>query len=144
MEAADSLRLQKAIAAAGSTLDYLAAVAGLRERVGQGTSLPDMVRRLYEERRERDRCFPPGLFGEPAWDLILALFIARHEGRAMSVRAACEAAGAAKTTGRRLLARLEQSGMIEVRRGGGARKGMRVELTQQGCDRLADYLTRIL
>lgn len=144
MEAADSRRLQQAIAAAGSTLDYLAAIAGLGERAGQGRSLPEMVRRLYEERRERDRCFPPGLFGEPAWDLILALFVARHEGRSMSVRSACEAAGAPKTTGRRLLARLEESGLIAVRRANGARKGLRVELTEEGCDRLADYLTRIL
>ena len=144
MEAADSPRLREAIAAAGSTLDYLAAVAGLRRRADQGTALPQMVKRLYEERRERDRCFPPGLFGEPGWDLILALFVARHEGRSLTVRDACAAAHAPKTTGRRVLARLEEAGLIEVRRAEGARKGLRVELTQEGCDRLADYLTRIL
>lgn len=144
MTRTNSNRLHAAVAAAGSTLDYLAAIAGLGERVGPGTSLPDMARRLYEERRERDRCFPSGLFGEPAWDLILALFIARHEGRSLTVRSACEAAGAPKTTGRRLLARLEEAGLIEVRLVNGSRKGRRVELTREGCDRLADYLTRIL
>ena len=144
MEASDSRRLHQAIAAAGSTLDFLAAVAGLRRRSGEGTALPDMVKRLYEERRERDRCFPPGLFGEPAWDLILALFVARHESRSLTIRDACAAARAPKTTGRRLLARLQEAGLIEVRRAEGPRKGLRVGLTQEGCDRLADYLTRIL
>lgn len=144
MQRTDSARLRRTAAAVGARLDYLAALAGLDRRFARGTSPADMARRLYEERRERDRHFPPGLFGEPAWDLILALFIAREEGRSLTVRAACDAAGAPKTSGRRLLKRLEAAGLVEFRLVNGSRKGRRVELTREGCDRLADYLTRIL
>lgn len=96
--------------------------------------------RLYAERRRRDDLFPPGLFGEPAWDLLLALFIAREKGQPIILSAAYRAGRVSDTTGRRLLDQLEREGMISRRRAPRSRKTRLVELTEDAVGRLADYL----
>lgn len=96
--------------------------------------------RLYAERRRRDTLFPPDLFGEPAWDLLLALFIARDKGKSVILCAAYRKAGVSDTTGRRVLDRLEREGLINRRRAPRSRKTRLVELTQEGVERLTEYL----
>ncbi|HEV2816488.1 MAG TPA: MarR family transcriptional regulator [Allosphingosinicella sp.] len=103
-----------------------------------------MAERLYLERRRRDDYFPAGLFGEPVWDLMLALFIAREEGRRLSIAEAYEAARVKPAAGRRLLARMERSGLV-IRSGGQEDLRKRyVGLTASASERMSDYLTRIL
>jgi hypothetical protein len=98
--------------------------------------------RLYAERRRRDSLFPDGLFGEPAWDLLLAMFAAREKGQAMILCKAYKAAGVSDTTGRRLLDRMEGDGLITRRRAPRSRKMRVVELTDEAAERLVDYLGR--
>jgi hypothetical protein len=98
--------------------------------------------RLYAERRRRDSLFPDGLFGEPAWDLLLAMFTAREKGHAMILCRAYKAAGVSDTTGRRLLDRMEEEGLITRRRAPRSRKMRIVELTDKAVERLIEYLAR--
>jgi hypothetical protein len=98
--------------------------------------------RLYAERRRRDALFPDGLFGEPAWDLLLAMFTAREKGQAMILCNAYKAACVSDTTGRRLLDRMEADGLITRRRAPRSRKMRIVELTDLAVERLIDYLAR--
>lgn len=98
--------------------------------------------RLYAERRQRDAMFPPDLFGEPAWDLLLAMFGAREKGQPMILCRAYRAAGVSDTTGRRLLDRMEEEGLITRRRAPRSRKMRIVELTESAVARLVDYLAR--
>ncbi|WP_395614008.1 transcriptional regulator [Allosphingosinicella sp.] len=96
--------------------------------------------RLYAERRRRDALFPDELFGEPAWDLLLAMFIARDRGQAMILCKAYHAAGVSDTTGRRLLDRMEEEGLITRRRAPRSRKMRIVEMTELAVERLTDFL----
>jgi DNA-binding MarR family transcriptional regulator len=98
--------------------------------------------RLYAERRRRDALFPDGLLGEPAWDLMLALFMAREKGQPMILCKAYRAAGVTDTTGRRLLDRMEEEGLITRRRAPRSRKMRVVELTDDAAERLIEYLAR--
>ena len=98
--------------------------------------------RLYAERRRRDALFADGLFGEPAWDLLLAMFTAREKGHPMILCRAYKAAGVSDTTGRRLLDRMEEEGLITRRRAPRSRKMRIVELTDKAVERLIDYLGR--
>jgi hypothetical protein len=43
-----------------------------------------VARHMLAERRERDRWFDPLVFGNQGWDLLVALFVARTEGRALT------------------------------------------------------------
>jgi len=100
--------------------------------------------RLYAERRRRDSLFPDGLFGEPAWDLLLAMFVARDRNQPMILCKAYRAAGVTDTTGRRLLDRMEADGLITRRRAPRSRKMRIVELTDLAIERLNDYLAKSL
>lgn len=71
------------------------------------------ARRLYEQRRLRDQAFGSALFGEPAWDLLLDLYIAASELRPVSVVAASIAAFLSTEDTVRWLTRLEEEGLVE-------------------------------
>jgi hypothetical protein len=72
------------------------------------------ARTLYADRRRRDELFRlPGMFGEPAWDILLDLFIATHEGRTVSVSSACIGSAVPQTTALRWLRFLEAKELIE-------------------------------
>lgn len=68
---------------------------------------------LYSMRRRRDDACPiKGLFGEPAWDIMLDLFIAREMRTPLQVSSVCAGANIPSTTILRWIARLEREGMI--------------------------------
>lgn len=66
---------------------------------------------LYEQRRARSTHFSDLAFTEPAWDILLYLFIRQRE-KVTSGRA-CAGSGTNRTTALRYLERLEHIGMIE-------------------------------
>jgi len=84
---------------------------------GVPPSLSARALTLYKARRARAAMFNgySDLFGEPAWDLLLDLFIAREANRQVSVSSACIAADVPATTALRWLAILEQRGLVERR-----------------------------
>jgi len=84
-----------------------------------GTLLEDDVRwlrharRTYRNRRSRATAFgDESLFGEPAWDLMLDLFIAAKERKRVPVTSACIGAAVPTTTALRWLAVLEERGLV--------------------------------
>ena len=98
--------------------------------------------RVYSERRRRDALFPDGIFGEPAWDFLLALFTAHDKGETMILCEAYRAAHVSDTTGRRLLDQLEKEGLISRRRAPDSRKTRLVELTPDAVERMTEFWPR--
>jgi len=67
----------------------------------------------YRRRRDRRLFFDDhSLFGEPAWDLLLDLFIAGLERKLLPVTSACIGAAVPTTTALRWLTLLEQRGLV--------------------------------
>lgn len=77
-----------------------------------GVAVVELARRMVELRRRRDASLGAELFSEPAWNILLHLFLAGAEGRIVSVSAACEGAAAPQTTALRRLRQLEEAGLI--------------------------------
>ncbi|RSU50546.1 MarR family transcriptional regulator [Sphingomonas sp. S-NIH.Pt15_0812] len=73
------------------------------------------ARRAFAARRRRQQVFGDraDLFGEPAWDMLLDLYIALHEDKPVTVSNACLSSGAATTTGLRWVATLAERGLVE-------------------------------
>lgn len=65
-----------------------------------------LARRLKALRSSRESMFPPSLFGEPGWDMMLALYIAEGEGYRMKVTALCHESGVPDSTAIRWIERL--------------------------------------
>lgn len=71
------------------------------------------VEKSYKIRRERDSLFVPGLFSDPAWDILLDLYISEKAGKKICITSACIAAGVPASTGLRWIAILVQNGYVE-------------------------------
>lgn len=72
-----------------------------------------LARKAYALRRKRQTIFGnPDLFGEPAWDILLDLFIAQAEGKNVSVSSACIGSASPATTGLRWLGVLADEGLV--------------------------------
>lgn len=67
---------------------------------------------LYGNRRRRVKLFGADLFGEPAWDILLDLYIATETGKQISVTSACIGAAVPLTTALRWLTMLEARRLI--------------------------------
>ena len=57
----------------------------------------------------RDQFFAPGLFEDPAWDMLLDLFAAELERTRVSVSSLCIAAAVAPTTALRWIAKMTET-----------------------------------
>ena len=105
-----------------------------------GHTLRAVAERLLAERRKREEYFPAALFGEPAWDLLLALFIAHDDGRAVPISEAYEAARLDARHGPTLIEKLIDSGLVTRSHN----RGNALLLTDHGMDRLSDYLADLI
>lgn len=95
---------------------------------------------LYQERRRRSRHFPLHLFAEPAWDILLDLFVNGVRHRAISMTSACIAGGIPATTGLRWLGLLEKEGLLLRETSGDDARVTLVRLSERGMDAVRNYL----
>lgn len=74
----------------------------------------DLALLLYKERRVRDAFFKDGgdFWGEPAWDMLLDIFIANETGRLVNVTSACIGGDVPTATGLRHVGRLLEKGFL--------------------------------
>lgn len=103
-----------------------------------------LARDSYRNRRLRSQFFDDEvLFGEPAWDLLLDLFIATREGKKVPVTSACIGAAVPTTTALRWLAVLEARGLILREADGRDARRIFVRLSSEADRQMTDYFTRI-
>ncbi len=71
------------------------------------------AREIYAFRRRRNLKFE-GLarFDDPAWDILLAIYIDEADQRQVSISSACLASHVAQTTALRWIVRLEETGVL--------------------------------
>lgn len=98
---------------------------------------------IYDARRTRNRMLSSELFGEPAWDMLLALYCLPARGFTMRLTALSHASDVAESTGHRWQAVLTDKGLIERGPLGITPNKHLVRLTQKGRQLLENYLTRL-
>ena len=92
-----------------------------------------IARTLYAIRRRREDIFGIGdIFGEPAWDMLLDLYIAEQDRKALPVTSACIGAAVPTTTGLRWLNILEKQGLVERSNDPGDARRTFVRLSSRG------------
>lgn len=123
----DSKKLDRLVNAlngvAAITTEALNAVNGTRDMVGlaeqsnatnvtQNPTTVERAKQLLKLRRFRDSLLGAEHFGEPAWDMLLDLYIARCQGRKIQVSSLCIASMAPPTTALRYISVLTDKGII--------------------------------
>ena len=73
---------------------------------------PTRIRQLIKARRARDNHFAPELFADPAWDILLELFVAYATQQPISVSGLAASAGVPATTALRWICKLEHEGWL--------------------------------
>ncbi len=123
------------------TLSDFPAAANRPANDSVASRLGDIARRVSAARGLRAGIAGSSdLFSEPAWDILLHLFIAGCEGRRLSVGAVCASAGAPTSTALRWITILERRGMI-VREGAPERAFIKLMETTNAS--LADYFGKL-
>lgn len=95
---------------------------------------------IYNWRRQREKWFDGDLFQDPAWDLLLDLFIAHERNRRVYLSSACVAACSPNTTAMRWLGTLETKKLVRRTCDPNDRRRIYVELTPPAYARLTGYL----
>ncbi len=106
----------------------------------EGTALAVLAKRVYAMCRERDAVFGTAMFSEPAWDILLDLFVSEHDGRQLSVSSVCIGARAPSATALRYLKMLEENALVERIRDMSDGRRSHVRLTMRG----RRHMTRLL
>ena len=74
--------------------------------------LTDYARLTLLGRKQRDRYFDPMLFSNPAWDILLSLYVADAEGKPVGVIESCTASPVPQGVALRWLGYLKQEDMV--------------------------------
>lgn len=109
----------------------------------RGRSTLASAERVYRSRRGRERLFPASFFGEPAWDMLLDLYISAVKGLKINVTSVCIAGAVPITTGLRWLAILEQEGLVNRTVGPGDGRVTFVEIADKGRTMIESYLDNL-
>jgi len=114
-----------------------------RRQVGaDNDAKQQLVSKLLRLRRQRSSVFDADLFGEPAWDMLLELYLADLRHVRHSVSGLCKLSRTPTTTAIRWLTKLESAGLLT--REGDAHDARRlwVIMTQSGYSKIDNLLDR--
>ncbi len=84
----------------------------LTANAAQSSTLATRIHRILKLRSSRNAIFNDALFADPAWDMLLNLYISRLEGRPEAVSSICIASGVPSTTAIRWIKLLEHQGWV--------------------------------
>jgi DNA-binding MarR family transcriptional regulator len=107
------------------------------------SQLQRLACKIYDERRQRERVFNNSLFGEPAWDMLLALYGLPSRGIFLSVTSLSHAANVAPSTGHRWQGVLFEEGLIQRGPPSPDTRQRMIGLTDKGRSLMEKYLTRL-
>jgi DNA-binding MarR family transcriptional regulator len=113
------------------------------QTVRQFETVP-VARALLDDRKRRSAIFNPGMFGEPAWELLLNLYINDRAGPRLTIGKLIQVAGLPQSTSLRWLDYLEDQRLIVRNEHPTDARTAFVELTDKAREALASYLSQML
>ncbi|HEV2594699.1 MAG TPA: hypothetical protein VGU01_05810 [Sphingomicrobium sp.] len=105
-------------------------------------ALPAAAAKIFRMRRARDHVLPKGLGGEPAWDMLLALY--SEEPARLTVSSVCYGSGVPHSTALRWISMLEIQGLVQRIEHPRDKKVILLSLTKKGRGIMEDTLTFML
>lgn len=146
--AADARQLQRTIEALTKTVDLLRSRLAQRVRDPKTAGKPPagLGRAVQIEicnRALRSSFFDPEFFCDPAWDMLLDLFLQQSLQRPVCVSSLCVASCAPSTTALRWIRALEEADLVERSRDPADGRRIFVRLTAGGHAKIAGYLAAL-
>ncbi len=101
------------------------------------------IREMIRARRLREELLGPGIFADPAWDILLDLTAARIEGRPVAVSSLCIAAAVPATTALRWIKQLTDDGYLHRVADPDDGRRVFIELTDQAAAAMMSYFAMV-
>jgi DNA-binding MarR family transcriptional regulator len=101
------------------------------------------VKLLIADRRARNEQFPAALFADPAWDILLDLYVAHADGLLISVTSAVIAADVPASTALRWISHMTKQGYLRRSPDPHDRRRVHVELAENAITRIENYLQAV-
>jgi len=115
----------------------------LADYIAKGDRLVSTAKVLLRQADERNRFFEASLFADPAWYILLDLYIHAVEKRTVSVSSLCVAARVPATTALRWINSLVEQGLLLRSTDPADRRRTYLNLSDATYDRISAYLTEI-
>lgn len=113
------------------------------ERPGVASSFGAFAKMLIADRKARNAEFPIELFADPAWDILLDLFVAHVDRRQISVTSAVIASNVPQTTALRWIGLLTDQGYLIRIPDANDRRRVHIELSKDATGRVKNYLRNV-
>jgi DNA-binding MarR family transcriptional regulator len=101
-----------------------------------------LVSQILHARRTRSDFFAPKIFSDPAWDMLLVLFLAKVRGEGMPRDQLAKAASSPLSTSDRWIDVLERDGLLQLRRDPSDPETEMVELAPKGWSAMLQWAQR--
>lgn len=115
-----------------------------RQQSFDSPRLMSIAKEMYVRRRARERHFDKSFFGEPAWDILLALYATAEDGARQCVKGIVDFAACPPTTALRYIGALEQEGLVEREPSPTDRRVFYISLSEKGRASIETYLRSVL
>jgi DNA-binding MarR family transcriptional regulator len=103
-------------------------------------SLVEIAERILAQRKGRTRFLPPSLFHEPAWEVLLSLYVAQCRGRTVNIKHLTQAVDAPVTTAQRWVDALAHMRLVHRAVDDFDRRRVELSLTQGAMQAVEGYL----
>lgn len=103
--------------------------------------LESVARQIQRQALLREAFFDTDLFADAAWNMLVELFVATAEGKAVTVSSLCSAARVPSTTALRWIRTLEEKKLIRRTRDPQDQRRLNMRLTVGGFAYMKNYLT---
>jgi DNA-binding MarR family transcriptional regulator len=124
----------------GSVLRLVEQLPGAPEPIKRGDPVTEkMIRNIIRMRRKRDQFFEKELFADPAWDILLELYLGELNQQRVTITSLCAASAVPPTTGLRWIATLEARGLINRRADPIDGRRVFMSLSPDGLQKMDDY-----
>lgn len=128
-----------------TTARFAAIAQGSSVQEQNRAALAAAARHTHARRLTRASIFGNGdIFGEPAWDILLDLYIAHAEKKPVFVSSACIGSAAPPTTGLRWLGVLADMGLVMREHDKEDQRRVLVRLTERGVAAMDEYFANAL
>ncbi|WP_338243174.1 hypothetical protein [Aurantiacibacter hainanensis] len=108
------------------------------------SALMAQAAKWVQVRGSREAIFGTGLFAEPAWDMLLFLFLKAGEQKRVLKTAVTNASGVSHSTALRYLSLLEKEGLVQVEKTQRDNRAQLVSLTPGGLLKISACIARSL
>ena len=112
--------------------------------IGSRSILITTARKILMARQSRSQFLDESLFSEPAWDMLLALYVTEESEARHSISRLGEFSGTAPTTSLRWIAHLEKMGLVARTPHPNDHRTAFIEITDDARHALDGYFSRVV